>query len=295
MNSCSGQVYGKSLSSFPSSWWPLIPDEIFVVALRFRCGIPIVQPLQNCNRCSVKDKNRTCGKVLDIWGDHCVVCQFGGHMFTRHNALNQILADVGRAAGYVALMEQIIPDFGIVSGDVLSGISIHEARLDVELFGHHVAPNRILDGTIHHPATKTMITRASKEVGVAAIEGEKVKAKCYPPINGKAVVGCSMETWGFCGEALDGLLRELSVLATRRQVERRVTPTRWFLKWQTHLSVSVALHVGCCLVDALPMPERYGMTTWSRSVAFDGSDMLDEAFGGDEGESNPFEIVDEPG
>ena len=209
-------------------------------------------------------------------------------MFTRHGALNHIIVEAGRSAGHTALMEQVIPDFGVVSGDILSGTTIHEARLDVELFGHHVAPNRLFDGTIHHPASKSMVKRAPKEVGAADADGEMAKAKRYPPINGKAVVGCSMETWGFCGEALDGLLRESAVLATRCQVEKRVTPTKWLLKWQTNLSIAVALHIGRSLVDAFPMPERYVMTTRSRRVAFDGSDVLDEIDGGDGVEPSPL-------
>jgi hypothetical protein len=277
---------GKWLSAFPSSWWPKISDEEFVLSLRFRCGIPVVRPNQTCMHASCKDKTRICGKVMDIWGDHCVVCQFGGHPFIRHGALNNIVAEAGRAAGYVALIEQVVPDFSTIRDDGVDGMTIHEARLDVELFGHHVAPNRLLDGTIHHPATSSVVTRASKEKGMAALEGEKAKAKRYPPVNGKAVVACSMETWGYCGESLEGLLRELAALATRRQVDRGVTPTKWFVKWQTHLSIAVAQSIGRCLSDALPMPERYALTTRSRSLAFGGSEMLGEG-GGDD--SNPLE------
>ena len=277
LNSCFGQMSGKWISAFPCSWWPKMSDEEFILGLRFRCGIRVVQPNQKCMHASCKDKTRICNKVMDVWGDHCVVCQFGGHPFIRHGALNNIVAEAGRAAGYVALIEPVIPDFSTVRDNGIDGRTIHEGRIDVELFGHHVAPNRLLDGTIHHPATSSVLSRAAKEVGVAALDGEKVKAKRYPPVNGKAVVACSMETWGYCGESLDALLRELAVLATRRQVERGVTPTKWLLKWQTHLSIAVAQSIGRCLIDALPMPERYVLSTRSRSFAFGGSEMLDES------------------
>ena len=39
LNSCSGQVAGKWLQAFPSSWWPKFTDDLFVMAVRFRCGM----------------------------------------------------------------------------------------------------------------------------------------------------------------------------------------------------------------------------------------------------------------
>ena len=41
LNSCGGPVSGKWLNVFPSKWWPRMTDDIFVLAVKFRCGIPV--------------------------------------------------------------------------------------------------------------------------------------------------------------------------------------------------------------------------------------------------------------
>ena len=101
LNSASGAVAGKWLDAFPSSWWPAFSDESFIMALRFRSGIPVVASGRTCSHAKCNDKDVFCGTVLDVWGDHCVTCGIGGHLFTRHGALNNVLGDAGRAAGYI--------------------------------------------------------------------------------------------------------------------------------------------------------------------------------------------------
>ena len=61
-----------------------------------------------------------------------------------------------------------------------------------------------------------------------------------------------METWGRISLSFEALLRDLAALASRRQRERGMQPTKWIAKWQTQLSLSVTIHVGRCLLDALP-------------------------------------------
>ena len=39
LSSCSGNVSGKWLQAFPSSWWPEFSNDVFIIVLRFRCGI----------------------------------------------------------------------------------------------------------------------------------------------------------------------------------------------------------------------------------------------------------------
>ena len=86
LNSSSGPCAGKWLDSFPSSWWPEFPDDSFLFALRFRTGVPVVGVGNTCHHCRLKDRKSEraeCGKHLDIWGDHAVICAIGGHLFTR--------------------------------------------------------------------------------------------------------------------------------------------------------------------------------------------------------------------
>ena len=208
LKSCSGPAAGKWLDAFPSSWWPKFSDEAFVMALRFRGGIPVGRSGLGCQheRCNGEGP---CGKSLDIYGDHCIVCGIGGHLFTRHGAVNNVLMEAGRSAGYAVLSEQVIPAFARVKVREDATCAITDGRIDVELFGHAYAPDHLLDGTVRHPGAASVVRVAAREVGHAAEEGAKVKRKRYPTKFGKAILPCSMETWGFLGKPLEALLEEL--------------------------------------------------------------------------------------
>ena len=71
LNGCSGIVSGKWLTAFPSSWWKVFPDDVFVMALRFRLRIPVAPAGLLCNhvQCKYKDAVRDVN-LLDQWGDH---------------------------------------------------------------------------------------------------------------------------------------------------------------------------------------------------------------------------------
>ena len=211
---------------------------------------------KKCMHCKVKDQDIKCEAELDVWGDHCVLCGIGGHKFTRHSALNHVLAEAGRAAGYSTLLEQVVPEFASIKTSEDGSIAIVEARIDVELYGHAYAPDHLLDGTIRHPVTKSHLVEASREGGHSAEKGVKDKLKRYPPKHGKALIGCAMETWGRFSKSLDALLEELAGLAGRRQRDRGVQPTKWLLKWRTQISLCVAVHIGRCILDALPNDVR---------------------------------------
>ena len=202
-----------------------------------------------------------CGKDLDSFGDHAVNCPIGGHFFTRHTVLNDVLAQVGRAAGYQTLIEQVVPDFARWKRKQDGSQSLEEARFDVELFRHPVAPTRYLDGTIRQSITTSAVSRSAQEVGFVAAEGERVKTKRYGACNVKEVIACPMETWGQIGNSMEALLREFAVLASNRQRGRGVQPTKWYMKWMMQISMNVAIHVGKCLLEAVPSVDKY---KWSR-------------------------------
>ena len=150
---------------------------------------------------------------------------------------------------------------------------LEEAHVDVELFGHPVAPSRYLDGTIRHPAGVSMVGQCSRMVGFAASEGEKAKWKRYSSSNGKEIIPCSMETWGSIGNSLEALLRELSVLASQRQRERGILPTKWFDKWSLQVSMNCARHIGKALLASVSVDEKYSHTLIGRSTAFHDVDV----------------------
>ena len=122
--------------------------------------------------------------------------------------------------------------------------------------GHPVVPNRLLDATIRHPASRFVLSRVAAVRGVAAQDGVDAKAKRYPPRGGKVVTACAAETWGYVHECLDDFLADIAVLASQRQVARGVHPTRWLARWRTQLSVQIARGLGRAILAAASAGER---------------------------------------
>lgn len=169
-------------------------------------------------------------------------------------------------------------------------VKIVEARIDVELFGHPYAADHLLDGTIKHPGCATHVQGASKTIGYTADEGTKVKAKRYPARRGKVVLACAMETWGRTTEGFDALLDDLAMLASRRQRERGIHPTKWKVKWQTQISISLAIHVGRALFDALPneVQRRHAFGLQPYTVADEVDAMALDAVESNVAERDPY-------
>ena len=176
-------------------------------------------------------------------GDHAATCNIGAYVSCRHSSLNHVLAQAGRDAGYAVLFEQNVPEFAVRKKRRDGNVCIEDARIDVELFGHPCGPSRLLDGTVRHPATKYMLSKASRQARAAAQEGVDAKKKRYPPRGGKCVFACSVETWGFVHADLDNLLGELAVMASQRQRDVGQHPPRWHSKWRTEISLALAVSV----------------------------------------------------
>ena len=62
----------------------------FVIAARFRLGMPIYDKSGSCP---------ACGEESDAMGDHGMVCGTGGERIARHNALRDAIHDTAAAAG----------------------------------------------------------------------------------------------------------------------------------------------------------------------------------------------------
>lgn len=99
-----------------------------------------------------------------------------------------------------------------------------EAWLDNELFAHPVARDRLLDGTVWHPAARGTLQGAAREEGHAAELGVAAKQHRFPARQGK-VEPCAAETWGFTDQGFEGILEELASLASARQRTWGVRPT----------------------------------------------------------------------
>ena len=174
---------------------------------------------------------------------------FGAFRITRHAAVNSVLAEGGREAGYTVLEEQVVPEFcTALPGDDGGAPKVQKARLDIELFLHPVAPDRLLDGTVRYPTAAAHRRSAAAQIGAAARAGVADKARRYPPRGGRSVLCCAAETFGYIGSAFDSLLDELAVLAAARQRTRGVKPTRWKERWRTLLSIRIVASVATAIL-----------------------------------------------
>ena len=111
-----------------------------------------------------------------------------------------------------------------------------EARLDVECTLHPFAADRLLDATWRHAGVQHAVKGAARTDGFAALEGEKDKAKRYPPCAGKSVTACAVELWGRPGTQFVNFLEELAALARGKQFEKGLPPSRWKQKWFYEIS-----------------------------------------------------------
>ena len=160
------------------------------------------------------------------------------------------------------------------------------------------APDHLFNVTICHPANNSIVIVAARNVGHAAEQGAKKKLKRYPASRGKTILPCSMETWGYMGKHLTSLLRELAGLASRRHRERGIQPTRWLQKWRTQISMSIALHIGRAIIDAIPKSDRYSRL-FVPGAAFGGGGVVDgitsSPFERESGHGMQSAVEDDPG
>ena len=75
---------------------------------------------------------------------------------------------------------RVVPELAQVRRDDAGTLVIKKARIDCELFGHAFAPDHLLDGTVRHPATRSSVVNAARDVGYIDEEGAKGKLKRYP-------------------------------------------------------------------------------------------------------------------
>lgn len=218
--------------------------------------MPLFQRGQQCAHCKFNEPEKLCGATLDVFGDHAVTCNVGGFVQARHAAVNGILARAGREAGYTALLEQVVPELGRRTRKRNGRIVYEEARLDVELFGHAFLPDLLLDATVRHPGALHILPKAAKAVCAAAHDGVDTKSKRYPPVGGKIVTPCAIETWGRIHSTVGDLLDGLAVHASQRQRDRGVHATNWQRQWRTLLSIHMALAVAKPILATTACAER---------------------------------------
>ena len=230
--------WGAKLATFTNIQW--------AIALRFKLGMDLFAP---GTMCALSAQNgKPCPKAVDPKGYHIFSCGNGPQRLARHDNLNLYLAKWGRAAGYIARLEQVVPEFGVKPRTRDGVVVYEEAVIDVELSMHYCAPSLLLDTTLRSPVADWCVTSAAKTKGYQIAEAIKDKQTRYPPAAGKQVICCAAEIFGNVGKDYLGMMADLAKLASERQIYKGLPPTPWLSMWRYELSVNIARSVADSLL-----------------------------------------------
>ena len=161
-------------------------------------------------------------------GHHAAACNIGGGITAIHDAIANILHEAGRAAYFRSLREQVIP--------ALATPKRKEPRPDIELWGHHSAPDVLLDVTVCAPWAQ----RYAADPNNAPTAAEIRKNGSYSAVGGISVTGVAVDLFGQFGPQLRALLEDWAVLARTRDLSCGVVPRRMLHTWRVKLSAAIA-------------------------------------------------------
>ena len=233
-----GDCSGRALIDHPSaSGQPILSSRQWALVSKFRLGIR----LGSC-RCGLKTLEEVrCASALDAFGCHALHCQTGVLCTARHSVLRSFSNRVGRSAGYAGIIEQCIPEFGLVPrkrklADGSMQESLEAAYIDCLLTSHATQPDVLIDVTWRSPFALHLLSRSARGAGIAAADGERDKARRYKEVDGFRVSAWSCELTGCISGSLSADLRRLAVLAAEVQAERGMRASDWDKLWRGELS-----------------------------------------------------------
>ena len=183
-----------------------MPDPHFLVVLRRRLLMPICPPGATCHH--RRPNGVLCGKPLDPWGEHALLCAIGGARDKLHNDLRDWAARThADCTGIVANTEQHVPQWDIV--DQVSG-EVEEAILDVATFNPHTGGLLYIDTTVTCELSTNDDTRRARAArdGVAVASATAEKHRRYPPTAGLTLVAAAFEAGGRPGEETVAFVRQ---------------------------------------------------------------------------------------
>ncbi|MED5335788.1 MAG: hypothetical protein VX880_05700, partial [Bacteroidota bacterium] len=140
-----------------------------------------------------------CLKALDSDGFHALTCLVGGLVIRRHHALRDILAAIGREAGYVTSTEVYEPSWTRVRTNARGEVEeVEEARLDNRFTGPPEDPLVYGDVVVSHPEAACWVQASATRDGAAAESAAKGKHARYPAfaLPGGRLVPFSVEAFG---------------------------------------------------------------------------------------------------
>ena len=243
-----GDGAGSWHAEIPAHWQrPTWSDPVFRVALRFRLGLRVL-PLP---RDGEGESTCSCGKAMDSMGWHSLLCNKGPWTCARHNVVVRILASIAKEAGYVALVEQHVPQLGFRSRRRAGVMVTEAARLDVVCSCHAVAPDRLYDVSVRNAVSSRALAKGSaRRPAVAAGLALEDKRARYPAQGGVEVFCFALETAGRFHPAADEELQRLADLARDRLTERGVRPGAMLRRWRHQVQAALFRSIAASLLSA---------------------------------------------
>ena len=180
----------------------------------------------------------------------------GGLVIRRHHSLRDVLAWIGKAAGYVSTTEVYEPAWTRAWRNGRGEVELEQARLDNRFGGPPADPLVYGDVVVAHPEGSAYLHAAADRDGAAASGAADGKHRRYPAwaLPGGRLVPFAVETFGRWGlEALEWLRGATDAVA---ETDPQVAAAGHWGKvallnaWHTRLSVALQKGNAACLLQA---------------------------------------------
>jgi hypothetical protein len=157
-----------------------------------------------------------CGKTMDTHGDHALVCDMGNERTLRHNAIRDIIADLGIEAGLVTTKEELglLPDYPNLKPG------------DVTVRGYHMGANAsAFDVTVTSVLQSSNNNHAAVDASYRSKQGHDTKLDKWDDLCRMANVRfmpLAFDSMGGATEQVHSLIEAWSALAAgRKRVEAK--------------------------------------------------------------------------
>ena len=250
LRSVAGPGCGDWVTAGPTDAALRMNDFEFKFAVRWRLG------LTTClagNPCGLKPGGqpsgqgacrdvaaRRCGKALDPFGDHAILCGKGPGRYRVHNAVCRAIARIARETGAEVELEEVCP--ALLRGTPGDPNAV-EARLDVHFWTHGMecAQEGWVDVVVTHPWRLALRAVAATTDGAAAADAHRRKRARYGDGKGGVTVApFPIEAWGRFGEGAESVVQ---ILASAWQHRRDASPeavAASVRRWRAAIGVAVA-------------------------------------------------------
>ena len=195
-----------------------IVGAVFNAALRWWMGASTWQ----AEVCGVRAASgRQCGKELDKWGDHAVICPFGPGRIARHNAVNMTWLAAEKTAGF-----SVSREVGIKTEE-----KSQKRQADTLVYDWEGGACCAQDWAVAHIMTKAELKAKTVDPNRAVIEAERGKekregGKCEKVVGIKYLLMAVDTFGGFGPNAVGAMERVANEMRVAKDMDPQVSTKR---------------------------------------------------------------------